>query len=471
MRQALAVFVWLFVFGASVEAQELVPVVARNDNGAGAKAPVPEDEKATEDKEEEEAQLGFKLPNTEKFRVWVSFMGGYGFDPAQATLGFEKQGRPGYAIIGIGGKLSPNLSYKLVINPITENQPRASCGEKDFFYPNTASAIGPNVACDNQGRQRVDDYRFVALDPLMQAGPIREAYVEYAPGGLSIKAGQFVLPIGFNWEEMGSFTAKDATHIQRINTEASFGFQLGYTKKYRGRNLWDVSFAGFIGDGNKFKDYTYFYFIDGSLDSNSWPTMLLSGGVSPIKGLDFRVALKRGHTGSKVERLPNLFASKRYDYANVFSAQYEPIKGIRVFGESARYTWGLVESSAALLEMPHLGPIDKNGYYYGIELSRKLSNNFTVGTILTREELDRDDTLIQHLAHLDLYGVEMGKKERNTAMRFYVDVKGGLRIGVFHNNHNNPFPWVSGIAPVSGERAFQVRPGSKWGLVMRVAIQ
>jgi len=436
------------------------------------KAPSPpaaSEEKAGQDKDEK--PIGFALPNTDRMRVWMSVMAGYTFDPAQASLGFEKQGRPGYAIIGIVGRLNDHVRYRLVINPVTESQPLPSCGEENFFYPNTPQNLGPNVACDNNGRTRVDDYRFIALDPLMQSGPIREAYLNYTQGLFGLKAGRFILPVGFGWEEAGSFTAKDATHIQRINTEASFGFQVSLTKNVRHRRFASVSLAGILGDGNKFRDYDYVYFLEGSLDSNSWPTMVASGSVVPLQNLEFRAAVKRGHTGSKVERLPNLFASKRNDHAIVLSAQYRPITHVRVFGESASYTWGLLASSAALLGMPSLTPIEKNGYYYGAEASYPVRRGVTVGANVTREELSRDDTLIQWLASQNLYGVTMGKKERSTSVRFYADVANAVRIGVFRNDLSNPFPWVSGIAPVSGPRAYQSRTGSKWGVVLRFTLQ
>lgn len=439
-----------------------------------AQAPVP----SREDKADpplttadEKDDVGFQLPNNKRFRVWLQTMGAYTFDPAQASLGFEKQGRLGYAMIGVTGRLNKSFRYMLIINPVNENQPLPSCGEQDYFYPNTPQNIGPNVVCDNNGRQRVDDYRFIALDPLMQAGPIREAYLEYSLAGLRAKAGRFILPIGFGWEEAGSFTAKDAPHIQRINAEASFGFEVSYTKKLKDRNLARVSLDGILGDGNKFRDYDYFYFLEGSLDSNSWPTIVVSGSVSPLANLEVRAAFKSGHTGSKVERLPNLFASKRNDRAVVLSGQYLPIRHIRVFAEHASYTWGLVESSANLLDMPYMTPIKKDGYYYGVEASYPVTSGITVGTVVTREELSRDDTLIQHLAHQNLYGVSMGKKERSTAMRFYADIAKAVRVGVFKNDLSNPFPWVSGIAPVSGERAYQSRQGSKWGVVVKFTLK
>ncbi len=449
MRKFLAIAAAVFVFAA-----------------APAWAQPAEEKPAAESAKSEE---GVSLPNNARFRVWLEAMGGYIHDPALASGGFESQGRPGYVKVGITGKLNDRLRYVLVINPINEGQPLPACGEKGYFFPNMPQNIGPSVQCDPGGRMRVDEYRFIALDPVIQGGPIREAYLEYTPNGFGVKFGRFILPLGFDPEEAGSFTAKDAPHIQRINSETNFGVEL--FAKRAGKQNARVGLAAVLGDGNRYRDYDPFYYQDQSLDSNSALTLVASGRIAPVPGLEFRGSVKKGFTGSKVERLPNLFASKRYDDAIVVSAQYRPFKHLRVFGESASYTWGLVETSAELLEMPYMTPIEKKGYYYGVEGSYPITKNLTVGLNATREELSRDDTLVQWLSAQNLYGVSMNKKERSTAVRFYADIAGALRIGFFRNDHSNPFPWVSGIAPVEGERAFQARPGSKWGVVVKYTLK
>lgn len=412
---------------------------------------------------------GLVLPQADWLRISLAGMFAYTFDPAQASLGFERQARPGYIIVRLTGRLAERLRYVAAINPVSENEPLPTCGEEHFFFPNTPQNFGPNVACHNDGRVRVDDYRFIALDPLIQSGPIREAYLDYSHGPFRLRGGRFILPIGLGWEEAGSLTAKDAPHIQRINSEANSGAQVAFVRRSNGREIAEVSAAGVLGDGNQFRDYAYFYFINGSLDSNAWLTMLLAGRVSPMPALELRGALKRGHTGSKVERLPNFFASKRYDNATVVSATYSPVPHVRLLGELARYTWGPVESSAELLGLPYSGPVQKNGYWVGVDASHPIRNNLVVGTVLTREELSRDDSLTQHLAHQQLYEVSMGKKERSTTVRVYADIARMTRVGFFYNAHSNPFPWISGIAAVSGERQFQSREGGKWGLVVRFA--
>lgn len=411
---------------------------------------------------EGEQAAGLTLPETDKLRIHASFMAGYIHDAAVSSLGFEKQGRLGYATIGLFGDLSANVEYLFEINPVNETRPLPACGEEGFFYPNVPQDVGPRVACEPDGRLRVDDYRFIALDPMNQQGPIRQAYLRYSVGRFGLTFGRFILPIGFYWEAAGSFTAKDATHIQRINAESNFGFGVDYS--FGGRA--GVTASAFLGDGNKFSDYDYFYFQDGSLDSNSALTTLISGRLEPLEGLDLRAAWKKGFTGSKVERIPNFFASKRHDDAVVLSAQYRVNRFARVFGEYADYTWGLTETSAQLLDLD-TGPIDKPGYYVGADLSAPVTRRAKVGTVITHEELTRDDSLISLLG-LQGFHVESGKKERSTAYRFYADFSNRITVALIMNDHSNPYRWVSGIEPVAGANPDAANNGSdKWGLVVR----
>ena len=415
---------------------------------------------------EDEQAAGFAVPDSDTLRIRLSFMAGYIHDSAVASLGFEKQGRLGYAIIGLFGDLSEQVSYLIEINPVSETRPLPACGEEGFYYPNVPQDLGPQVVCEPDGRLRVDDYRFVALDPVNQQGPIRQAYLRYGAGRVGLTFGRFMLPIGFDWEAMGSFSAKDATHIQRINAESNFGFGLDYAL-----TEWaTVTGAAFLGDGNKFRDYDYFYFQDGSLDSNSALTTLVSGRVEPVAGLDLRAAWKKGFTGSKVERVPNFFASKRHDDAVVLSAQYRLNDYARVFGEYAHYTWGLTETSAELLELD-TGPLDKPGYYAGAELSAPLTPHVRVGTVITREELTRDDSLIAMLG-LEGFDVRLGKKERSTAYRVYADFSSRVAVALTWNDHSNPYRWVSGIEPIAGANPDAANSGSiKWGLIVRFRLQ
>ena len=414
----------------------------------------------------EKPSEGLVPSSTEHLRIKVRFMAGYGSDDAQSSsLGFESQGRVGYAIIELFGKIDGQFSYRVEINPVNETQPLPACGEEGYFFPNAVQNFGPSVVCDNNGRMRVDDYRFLALDLINQQGPIRQAYVSYQQRGLSVRFGRFILPIGLGWEEAGSFTSKDAPHIQRINAEANFGAMT----TLRGKRA-DVNVAAFLGNGNRFRDYDYFYSLDGSLDSNWAVSGLVSGAFRPLDSLEVRLAYKFGYTGSKVERLPNFYASKRNDMARVVSAQYRPAKYARLFGEYASYTWGLTQTSAELLGFQDTSAVEKRGYYVGADLSYPVTKAARLGTVVTREELSRDDALVKLLATQGLYGVSLGKTERATVYRVYAEFNRSVTVGLYWNRVSNPFPWISGITPVSGPRAYQEPDSNKWGIAVRFAL-
>ena len=403
-------------------------------------------------------------PETNMPKMSMDFMAGYGLDESQASLGFETQGRVGFVIFGLDGKIGKNFTYKMEINPVNETSPLPSCGEVGFFYPNDPrnnNGVGPNVSCDPNGRQRVDEYRFVALDPIYQQGPIRQAYVTYNNGPFRVRGGRFILPLGFRWDEVGSFHAKDATHIQRINSEAEFGLGVGVEKR-----LYRVEAVIFAGD-TRSRDYDYFYFIDSSLDANSGLNSMVSGTVNPVRGLEVRGAWKKGFSGSKVERLPNFWASKRNDDAVIFSVKYSPVRYVTIFGEQARYAWGLTKTSAEMLGRTNTSPVKKPGYYIGVTGKYPVRKNVVVGTTITREELSRDDSLVRLFAEDGMYNVRLGKKERSLTQRFFVTMYDKVTIGAYMNKSSNPFPWLSGNAKVEGPDAFKGRGDNKWGVMVR----
>ncbi len=419
---------------------------------------------------------GLKIPESDKLRIGVRFLAAYGGDKSEESLGLENQGRIGYAIVRLSGRLGERVNWLFEVNPVHETEPLPSCGEPRYFYPNTPQAFGPTVVCDTNGRLRVDDYRFIALDTVNQQGPIRQAYVEWAASSrYAVRFGRFILPVGFGVEEAGSFTAKDATHIQRLDAEANFGAMLAARRDRRGRPLFEGALAAFLGDGNRFHDYDYYYSLDASLDTNSALTALVSGKVFPIPGADVRAAFKWGYTGSKVETLPNFYASKRNDRTFVLSARYRrSIQRFQlgVLGEYASYDWGPTDTSADMLGLPR-GAIRKDGYYAGGEVAWQVTRHLRVGSNVTREELSRDDSLVELLALQGLYGVALGKKERSLIWRFHADVSRFVTIAFYRNSLDNPFPWISGIVPVEGSNAFGSwgRGNDKWGIVVRFALQ
>jgi hypothetical protein len=91
-----------------------------------------------------------------------------------------------------------------------------------------------------------------------------------------------------------------------------------------------------------------------------------------------------------------------------------------------------------------------------------------VGTTITREELSRDDSLVNYLELNHLYGVTLGKKDRGTIARFYVDVSRLVTAGLFWADISNPYPWISGSWPVSGPRALTGRAPDRYGILVAV---
>jgi hypothetical protein len=257
--------------------------------------------------------------------------------------------------------------------------------------------------------------------------------------------------------------------ITRLNAEANFGAMVAVSRlRADGSPLLDAGVMAVLGDGNREKDYDWFYFVNTSLDTNSAITMVASLRVQPVPTVDFRAAFKKGYTGSKVERLPSYWASKRNDAALVASLKVSPVPWASVFGEYAHYRWGPTLTSGELVGFPALDPIDKPGYYMGGQLDVPVGTRVRVGGSVTREELMRDDSLIQYLELNNLYGVSMGKKDRALIVRGFVDVNRLVNVSVFWVDASNPFPWVSGSWPVSGPAAFTGRAPDRVGVTVTV---
>lgn len=416
--------------------------------------------------------FGFAVPDDERLKVSALVVAAWSHDGAQAQLGFEKQGRVAQATVTFSGRVTDRVRYLVSFNPVNEVAAKPACGEADFFFPNDARlyAAGPLVPCDpEQGHKRVDTYNTLALDYVNQQGPLREGYIDWrATGAVSFRFGRFILPVGFAPREVGSWTAKDLTRIQRLNAEANFGLMMAYTHRAAdGRALVDAAAMGVLGDGNRQHDYDWFYFADPTLDTNSALTVVGTVRARPHPMVEVGASFKRGFTGSKVERLPSYWASKRIDDAVVASVRVSPRSWVALFGEYARYVWGPTVTSAELLGVD-TAAIEKPGYYFGATFEAPVTPRARVGVTLTREELSRDDSLVKYLASQGLYGVEMGKKDRGTIARVYLDVARLVTVGLFWADISNPFPWVSGSWPVSGPRAFTGRAPDRYGIAVTV---
>jgi len=417
--------------------------------------------------------FGFKFSQSERFRFGGELVAGWSHDGAQSALGFEKQGRVGMAILSVTGKVNDRVSYFVSVNPVSETNSRPTCGEKDYFFPNDPNlfaAIGPIVKCDvEDGIKRVDTYNTMSLDYITQQGILREGYIDWGiSGAVSLRGGRFILPIGFAPREVGAATAKDMTRITRLNAEANFGAMLAVSARRDDRPWLDAGVMAVLGDGNREKDYDWFYFVNTSLDTNSAVTVVASARLAPIRMIDARVAYKKGYTGSKVERLPNYWASKRNDDALVVSVKLSPTSWASVFGEYAKYKWGPTLTSGELVGLPNLDAIDKPGYFMGAMLDVPIGGQVRAGGSVVREELTRDDSLIQYLELNNLYGVVMGKKDRALVVRGFIDVSRLVNVSFFWMDVSNPYPWVSGSWPVTGPVAFTGREPDRIGVSITV---
>jgi hypothetical protein len=418
--------------------------------------------------------FGFTFNQSERLRFGGELMVGWSHDGAQAALGLEKQGRVGWAILSVSGKVSDRVRYYVSVNPVNETTSRPACGEKDFFFPNDPNlyaGTGPIVKCDEvNGLKRVDTYNTFSLDYITQQGILREGYLDVrASSVMSVRGGRFILPIGFAPRDVGATSAKDMARITRLNAEANFGAMVAFSKRGADdRPLFDFGAMAVLGDGNREKDYDWFYHVNTSLDTNSAITVLASFRVLPVRMFEVRGAYKKGYTGSKVERLPNYWASKRNDDALVASVKVSPVSWASVFGEYAHYRWGPTLTSGELVGIPALEAIDKTGYYMGGMIDLPVTRTVRIGGSITREELLRDDSLIQYLELNNLYGVTMGKKDRLLIARGFIDINRLLKINFFWVDVSNPFPWVSGSWPVAGPAAFTGRAPTRAGVTVTV---
>jgi hypothetical protein len=418
--------------------------------------------------------FGFRFDQSERYRFGGELVVGWSHDGAQAALGFEKQGRVGMAILSLSGRVSDRVRYFVSVNPVSETSSRPACGERDFFFPNDPNLFagtGPIVKCDEEdGLKRVDTYNTFSLDYITQQGLLREGYVDLAASDLvTVRGGRFILPIGLAPREIGATSAKDMARITRLNAEANFGAMVAVSKRRdNDRPLFDAALMAVLGDGNREKDYDWFYFVNTSLDTNSAITMVATMRIAPVNAFELRAAYKKGYSGSKVERLPSYWASKRNDDAIVASLKISPASWASIFGEYAHYRWGPTLTSGELVGLPALEPIDKTGYYMGGQLDVPVSSRVRVGGSITREELLRDDSLIQYLSLNNLYGVSMGKKDRLLIARGFVDINRLVNITFFWVDVSNPFPWVSGSWPVTGPAAFTGRAPDRVGVTVTV---
>ena len=103
-------------------------------------APPPEEDPGSVD------LFGFKFNQSERYKFGGELMAGWSHDGAQAALGFEKQGRVGWAILSVSGRVSDHVRYYVSVNPVSETTSRPACGEKDYFFPERSRTCMPRRA-------------------------------------------------------------------------------------------------------------------------------------------------------------------------------------------------------------------------------------------------------------------------------------------------------------------------------------
>lgn len=413
------------------------------------------------------------VPNS-RLRVRFDLLGAGYWNHSQAPLGHEAQGRIGWAIIGLSGTINRFITFDAQVNPVDDSAtPKPACGEPDSFYPNVPDVIGPPVTCDPNGRNRVDLYRFIGLDPLTQQSGVRTAQIDvhHSSGAFGVRAGRLLHPLGFAWYELGSWTNEDAPFIQRLNAAASFGVELYAQAKRQDRVILRAEYAQLRGDTNRNVEYSYSGFVAADEDTNSGATGMGRVRFTPTSALDVRVSGKYGFSGSKVESYPSFYLSKRNDIATVGSVAYRLNKRLRAFGEVARFGSGLPDTSADLLGLPH-ATVTKAGYYVGGEGTVPLPRGWTAVASATYEDISRNDSLVWYMEQLGRYNVHLGEHVTSTILRWAIRPAPGVELGAYWNRQQNPYPWLSGIVPVAGPRAYRIvdedRP--KYGFVFRIHV-
>jgi hypothetical protein len=397
-------------------------------------------------------------------------------DALRWSLGRERQTKLPYAIVGLAGELGRHVSFRLELNAVNESvkpEPFAPSEKTPFFFPNQPDpAYG--VTSKPEGQFKVDDYKNTGWDPYIQESNLRRGFVDVhsADGRLGLVVGRFFVPQGLPLEESRWFTSKDLTHIELINAATDHGaeayYRFGSQDGFRGR----ASAAVISGNGDPYHDYVYFDFTRASVeDTNS-----AVGGVGalrlwPARGLELIGTYKYNFVGSRIETDITLQRSKHYDDALTAGFKYRPafFERLQLFGQWARYKWGLRDTSAELLaEAPSISPVYKQGYDVGLELSVPLpKKKGQAGVIVVREELDRDDALVALLSDAGELGVRLGENERMTVLKLFAEL-GPLTAFFFHSFVDNPFPQVSAVVPISGPFAFQGPGSDKTGVGFRL---
>ena len=215
---------------------------------------------------------------------------------------------------------------------------------------------------------------------------------------MSLRGGRFILPIGLAPREVGAATAKDMARITRLNAEANFGAMVAFSARRGDRPVFDVGVMAVLGDGNREKDYDWFYFVNTSLDTNSAVTVAASARARADQGPRSARRLQEGlHRleGRAPAELLGVEAERRCaggeleGVAGVVGLGVRRIREVQVgadvhVGRAGRHSRRSADRQAGLL---HGRAVRSAGH----------ARRVRFGGSVTREELTRDDSLIQYL--------------------------------------------------------------------------
>jgi hypothetical protein len=347
-----------------------------------------------------------------QFGVDFAFAGVY--DNSQVpTIGRERQIKVAYVNLSVAMEVNNFLSFSVTVNPAQDGiVPKpyipSDADRRGYFFPNGPEGRG--VVSDPHGIKDVDDYKYSGFDPIIQQGSLRVGYVDVHSRGRTLGA-----TIGattchsFALDELTWFTAKDMTHIQRINAQADNGLFLYYnTPRFR------VDVAAISGNGNPYHDYGYFDFTTPTADNNSALGAVASARYRTEKfvaGGTYR----KNFINSRVEDSISLQLSKHNDDAVIGFASFRPNSYVRVYGEVSSYKWGLAKTSADLLPGPPVeSPVYKAGFYAAVDALGPTTNYGQWGVTASYEDLSRDDSLVAFAAARHMFGVTLGEREKGT---------------------------------------------------------
>ena len=290
-------------------------------------------------------------------------------DEAQrASMGRERQVNVVYAILALQSSVSPHVSFRVEANPAKNDRVPVPYTPRDddrrtYFFPNQPEGRG--AVSDPSGLYKVDYYKHPGLDPVIQQGALRLAYIDMhtADRRVGLRFGRFMLPRGLGLSRVTWFTAKDLTHTQAIDLVADSGGMVYFDSVAA-----QLAFATVNGNGNPYHDYGYFDFTDPTEDKNSAFAMVLAGRVRFPRG-EFGASVQKNAINSRIEDATTFQLSKRNDGALTVFGSLRPHPLVHVFGQYSRYTWGIRASSAAILPGPPVQtPVIKDGAYLGIDV-------------------------------------------------------------------------------------------------------